>query len=280
MSAELWYRNLFDTATVTAPTALAGYGADELKLRELSSTCRLPLGANPITIDLGTAMRVDGVAVLGTNHRPNLRLPSDLIVETSTSVFGPWTAASIGLPSDSGARDLPRHVIGRVRAAGGGIPINTRYVRVTPNWNVDAGVTYREMGRIFLARVLEIDKGPSAGWSFGVIDPGELDVSDGGQAYEDSRDRGRSLRITCANLSVNEAYGFASEAETAIDVPSIQDMLMAVGKTGELLAIHRAESPLWIRRTAIYGHLSSESLNLTHVAGDTYRWDATVIEEH
>jgi hypothetical protein len=37
---------------------------------------------------------------------------------------------------------------------------------------------------------------------------------------------------------------------------------------------------LWIRRTAIYGHLTPDSLALGHLAGNRYSWDATVEEEH
>lgn len=273
------YRNFVDGAALTGPV-LAGYPLSNLQTRELSRVCRMPLAPNQsIVVDLGAVMRVDGVAALATNHAQDSRASSDLIVETGAAIGGPWVPSSIGLPNDTGLPDLPRHVIGRIRTSGGAA-ISTRYLRVTPNWTVQPGDAYRELGRLMLSRTLDLSNGPSQGWGFGVIDRGSLDESDGGQAYEDRRDRGRSLTVTCANLSVMEAYGFTTAAVAAGNVPSIQDMLMAVGATGELIAIHRADSPLWIRRTSIYGHLTPESLRLQHVAGDTYRWDATLIEEH
>ena len=224
-------------------------------------------------LDLGVKRPIHCVAALGVNRGPSSRASADLVVATGSSLGGPWTPTVLSLPADAGVPALPRHIIGTVA-------VSTQYMRITPGWAVPPGVTYRELGRLFLGPLLALSKGPSEGWGFTVLDDGEVDVSDGRQAYEDARDHGRSLSIACANLSVQEAYGFSSTDSSGGDVPSIQDMLMTVGATGEVIAIHRMDSPLWIARTAIYGRLTKDSLRIQHVAGDTYRWDATLIEEY
>src|SRR5690349_10909218 len=104
MAAGFMYRNYFDAATVTSTIpALAGYSLDELKKRELSATCRLPVAGSPaIVIDLGGVKSIGGIAVLGTNHRVTARSSADLKVEMAASAGGPWTVLTALLPNDAG----------------------------------------------------------------------------------------------------------------------------------------------------------------------------------
>jgi len=279
MSALVGYRNLADAATVTATASLIGYPITNVQVRQLSATWRANASSNPkIVIDLGTQKSIMLVALLGINA--GAFSIGDATIEYSTDGVS-WTPdPSVVLPGDGGSPDLPRCLIVRIPPQLLGVKRQTRWIRITPAWNRLGGAPYFEVGRLWISDAIEFPDSIDSAWTLLASDSGSIDDSRGLQVYEDKGSRGRVLRARFPAMKTEQAYGFAETDASAVNAPSVDDLFMAAGKTGEVLFIPRADSPLWIRRTAIYGHLTPDSLALGHLAGNRYSWDATVEEEH
>lgn len=279
MPALISYRNLADTAVLTG-SPMAGYPLSQLQVRQLSDVCRIStLSSQIITVDLGSLQRIDLVAMLGVNHATGARATTDLQVQTALVSGGPWTSVSASLPQDAGSPDLPRHIIAATKA-GDGSPLATRFLRFTLGWNT-GGAAYREIGRLYIGRAIELEEGIEGNWTLSANDPGSLDASVALQYYEERRDRGRLMHFRHGTMPCLAAYGFPPDAVSVPTyVPSVDDLFMAAGTTGDVIFIPRSQSPLWIRRTAIYGHFTEDSLAMDQVDGDSFAWSGTVVEEH
>lgn len=280
MSALIAYRNLVDLPGVTlspsgTTTVNAGYPLDNLQTRQLARTTRLSsFGGYPgIEIDLGASYLVDVVALLGINA--TAAGANDLTIEWSAN-GSTWNSATAPTPADAGAPDLPRNVIVRTRATGGLTKITTRYLRIALRWTT--ADLYCEIGRLYIADAIDVPEGCDADWELASRDYGELDRSAGLQYYADRRTRGRVLNMNLGAVPTNIAYGFADGASTAGNVPSLDDFMNYSGNTGDVIVIPRSSSPLWIRRTGIYGHVEGEA-RLRHAAGPYYAMSLTVAEE-
>lgn len=275
MSAILCYRNLIDaanTALFVPAGSLTGYPVDNLKTRQLARVLRLStVGTPTIVVDFGAPRLFDAAALLGVNA--SARGTTDVLIEQSSN-GSTWTGLTATTATDLGAPDLPRTIIARVRASGS--KVTTRYLRITPNWSaLDA---YREIGRLYVADSVTIPQGCDAGWQLGVRDYGVLDRSAGLQYYADRRVRARVLTMPMTSIDTSIAFGFNDGATSSSAVPSLDDLINYAGTTGDILVAPRADSPLWLRRTAIYGHLAAEPA-IRHVAGPNYECTLTVEEE-
>jgi len=280
MSALIAYRNLVDLPGVTlspygTTTVATGYPLDNLQTRQLARTTRLSsFGGDPvIEIDLGASYLVDVVALLGINA--TAAGANDLTIEWSAN-GSTWNSATAPTPADAGAPDLPRNVIVRTRATGGLTKITTRYLRITLRWTT-AG-PYCEIGRLYIADAIDFPMGCDSEWVLGCRDYGELDRSAGLQYYADRRARGRVLSLGFTGIPTKTAYGFADDASSASNVPSIDDFINFAGTTGDIIVAPRADSPLWMRRVGIYGHLESPA-ELRHTAGPYHSLSMSVFEE-
>jgi len=272
MSAIISYRNLADAAALTG-SATINFPLANLQTRQLAKVWRQNAGfPHSITADLGTAQQVALVALLNINCAT--RAVGDCVIEASNDSIT-WVPASFTLPADAGAPDLPRALFAYIP----GFHVAARYIRLTPAWARIGGAAYYEAGRLWIGNTIDIPSGCDAGWALGGQDFGSLDRSAGLQFYADRLPRGRILRMPCTGLATTIAYGFADKATVGTNVPSFDDFINYAGSTGEVIAAHRADSPLWVRRSAIYGHLSPDSLLLSHHAGPNYAWNGTVIEE-
>lgn len=217
--------------------------------------------------------------MLGVNHVPGTRAVTDLQVQSALVSGGPWTNVTASLPQDAGSPDLPRHIIAATKS-GDGSPLATRFLRFTCGWAV-GGASYREIGRLWIGRAIELEEGIEGNWTLSANDPGSLEPSVGLQYYEERRDRGRSIHFRHGTMPCLAAYGFEPDAVSVPTyVPSVDDLYMAAGCTGEIIFVPRSASPLWIRRSAIYGHLPPDSLAMDQNDGDTFSWSGTVVEEH
>jgi hypothetical protein len=282
MGAVIAYRNLADSATITAPGAMAGYPASNMQTRQLAHVCRLTGFSPQITVDFGAAVQIDILALLNVNPLGDAPPPPpsiwiDLVVEYSAD-GSTWTTATANAPVDAGAPDLPRNIIVYPREAFTLSKVARRYWRISPTWTVGLG-GYREIGRLWMGQSIEIPSGCDAGWGFAGRDPGTLDESAGLQIYADRRVRGRVVTMPMTGVDTSIAYGFADDATSAVYKPSLDDLINYAGSTGEVIAIHRASSPIWTRRTGVYGHLTPDSLRLRHQAGPNHACDLTIIEE-
>lgn len=278
MSALMGYRNLVDAAVITATSSLAGYPATNMQLRQLSKSWRASAsgGARAI-VNFGTPKNFMLVGLLGINA--SARSSTDATIEYSADGLS-WTEDDgVVLPIDGGSPDLPRCIIVRIPPSDPLTKRRSQYVRVTPNWARPAGQDYYEVGRLWISDAIEFPDGPDSVWTLLANDTGNLDASRGEQNYEDKGSRGRAIRASFRAMKTEQAYGFGETDTSTTGAPSVDDLFMAVGKTGELVFVPRADNQLWVRRTAIYGHLTPESLALPHLAGDRYSWDFTVEEE-
>jgi hypothetical protein len=279
MTALVGYRNLIDGAALSvAAGTVAGYPVSNLQVRQLSETWRgIVLNSPIIVIDFGAAKAITLVGILGINASGATR-SDDAVIKYSNDGVN-WTSElNVLLPVDAGSLDLPRHLIMRIPTVFGS-KRSTRYLSIQPKWGVSLSSFY-EIGRLFVSDAIEFPDGPDSTWTLLGDDTGNLDESRGHQAYEDKGERGRVMRARFGAMKTEQAYGFAETATSAAGAPSVDDLFMAAGRTGEILYVPRADNPLWIRRTAIYGHLTPDSLSLPHLAGNRYSWDFTIEEEH
>lgn len=281
MAAVVSYRNLVDSGILSSTSSVVGYPVTNLQTRQLSQVWRGNKAAHPkITIDLGAELEMYILALLDINITPGAsRVNALSAVEWSTTGLS-WTAMPVSFADDFGNKNLPQSLVSRfpdARSQPKG-RLSVRYIRITPNWTTTDA--FFEFGRLWIADAIEIQDGCDAGWKLIVIDPGSIDDSSGGQYYADPRDKGRQLLLPCSNLPTTVAYGFDDNDTTAEDVPSFDDLFMTVGNTGEVIAVHRTDTPIWYRRTAIYGHLTPDSLSMSHEAGSYHSVNLTVIEEH
>lgn len=278
MAALIAYRNLADQASLSG-AALPGFPPTNLQTRQLDTVWRAhTAGATQITVDLGSAQTVSMVALLAINS--GARSASDLTVEYSSN-GSTWSTAVASVPSDAGAPDLPRGLIARVRAQGSNplSKLTTRYLRITASWATIGNANYREAGRLWVGNSIDVPEGCDAGWSLSNHDYGTLDRSAGQQVYADRRTRVRVLNVSMTGIDTSIAYGFAESATVAANVPSLDDLINYAGSTGEVIVAPRADAPLWLRRTGIYGHLTPDSLRIRHLSGPNYACDLTIEEE-
>lgn len=285
MSAIICYRNFIDDPDVTlsldARALLAGFPLDNLRARQLARATRLELeyGAPfrmppKIVIDLGAQRSVDLIALIGINSTEFGE--GDVGVEYSSNGTS-WDTATATCPSDFGAPDLPRSVLVRGRPVGSGSRLTTRFLRIQPNWaTADA---YREIGRLYIADSIELTQGCEENWTLGSRDYGVLDRSAGLQYYADRRTRGRVLTMPMTAIETTTAFGFVEGATVAANAPSFDDLINYAGSTGDVIVAPRADNPLWLRRTGIYGHLTEDSLRIEHLSGPYFACTLTVEEE-
>ncbi len=271
MGALISYRNRIDTATLSASNVLAGYPLTNLQTRQLAKVCRLDsLGDPTITIDLGAAMRTDVIAALGTNAAS--AATGNTAISWATSPGGPWTTISGPTANDAAVPDLPRSII-----VSHGVDAPVRYWRFKPQWSRVGGAAYFEIGRLWLGPAIMVPEGCASDWGMGFLDRGTLDASGGWQMFEDARPRVPRLRMRF-EVETELAYGYTEGATSSTDVPCFQDMQMAAGVTGEVIAAPRASSLLWLRHAGIYGHVESP-FEITHLAGQRFGVEFAIVGE-
>lgn len=285
MSAIICYRNFIDDPDVTLSLAagapLDGFPLDNLRARQLARSTRLELDDGApfpmppsIVIDLGAQRSVDLIALIGINSTEFGE--GDVGVEYSADGIR-WEFATATCPSDFGAPDLPRSVLVRGRPVSGGSRLTTRFLRIQPSWaTADA---YREIGRLYIADSIELTQGCEESWTLGSRDYGVLDRSAGLQYYADRRTRGRVLTMPMSAIETSTAFGFVDGATVAANAPSLDDLINYAGSTGDVIVAPRADNPLWLRRTGIYGHLTDDSLRIEHLSGPYFACTLTVEEE-
>lgn len=271
MPAYFTYRNLADGVALGGATSIAGFPLSNMQVRQLSTVARISLLSQAVTMDFGTPVRPDVVAMLGTNAT---MINSYMRIGYSTDGTA-WTDVNSPTVSDSGARSLPRNLY-----ATAPVPAAYRYWRVAPAWQRVGNAGYYELGRLWFGNAIVVDNGVDGDFEMDFTDPGTLTASSGGQMYENPRPRLRVLRCNVSAVSALAAYGFPDGAAAASDVPSFQGMQLEAGTTGEVIVIPRSRSSLWMQRTAIYGHVDSGGrVAIRKIAGDNYNVSATIIEE-
>lgn len=287
MSVLISYRNLADTAPVISGPDLPNFPLSNLRVRQLSATWRAEIyGSEPpeIFVDRGVgAGPIRVIALLATNrYRPDTEGKDVEILYSHNNALWSLIPNIVGAP-DIGCPGLPNNVIGLVGDELLEMP--PRYLRIVPKWQPSGDSEYYEAGRLWIGDAIVLPKGCDSGWGFGVRDRGRDDETDGLQVYADPRKKQRWLRLPLSGVPTATAYGYADSAIRALDVPSLQDMMLHAGKIEPVLAFHRyddasaANTAIWARRTGVYGRLTEDSLQIDHESGPNYKATLTIREE-
>jgi hypothetical protein len=114
----------------------------------------------------------------------------------------------------------------------------------------------------------------------GFVERSDLDETDGGQCYEEKRERTRALRVSLSDMDTATAFGFGDTDVDAGDAMSVQSMQIEAGATGTVVVLPRIDNPLWVRRLGVYGHIDQSPLpEINKQAGAFYSTSFTIVEE-
>jgi hypothetical protein len=283
--ALMAYRDYAATATLSGGNALPGYPLTSMQTRQLSKVYKTSsIGTFSFTADLGAVRDIRVVALLGTSRGP-MNNNVDVVVEYSRN-GSTWFTSTLMAGADAGVPSLASHLVvvparpisDSTLPGGADVGVSARYVRISPTW-AQTGLT-RSIGRLWISDAIVIPSGVDGDWEQDFVDTGMLDFSDGQQAYEAPKNRVRVLRVNLSGLPADLAYGCADGASSAADAASIQGMQMEAGVTGSVLIVPRLDSPIWVRRLSIYGHIDANSRPaIRKQAGDNYSTQFTAIEE-
>lgn len=273
MSALIAYRNLFDAwpfdidgGPGTDNQPLAGYPLANLKLRQLSSVTRitnLDTGSgNPLFIPFAPVSAVTANVVVVYGYPP-----SQITFEGTLG-----SASVLNFSTDDSGIGLPPLRVFLIPSSIGDLE------RMTFEYGLVFPPNYIELARVYVANALVLPNGVDATWSLGVDDSGSLDASHGRQWYEAAGVRTRRLDISIAQMPTEVAFGFPEGATSAYPQPSIQDLQLQAGATGEIVVVPRSSNGLWIRRAAVYGHMERAPA-IRHAAGPNFSTQFSVIEE-
>lgn len=271
--AIISYRNDVDPAVLSGG-ATAEFGLANLKVRALSTVWRNNVaGATPLVVDFGAPKVIRLFAMANTNARFDAVNATKIEYSANGSA---WTDTGVQWAREGQQPAKAKDLAGMLLAVLPGI--NARYWRITPAWARVDGATYYEAGRLWLGDAIVIPEGVEAGWSRGFTDAGRLDFAAGLEAYEDPRPRARAISFSFSLLPPETAYGFTEDAASSGATPSFDGLQMEAGLTGEVIAVPITRTPLWARRTGVYGHIA-DSWQIRHQDGPLYATDLRVIEE-
>ena len=143
-------------------------------------------------------------------------------------------------------------------------------------------------GGIWIGNAVEFGDGVDAQWTLGVVDAGSLSTTRGGQAYARPAPPRRTLHVSLGNLDERTAYGIGLPQDywgRELGSNYLSDAAKHLGATGPCIIVprvKRADLPSgdrdWIRRTAVYGHLT-RPIEIAHRAGPYYTSSIDMVEE-
>lgn len=199
---------LSDAATVTASSAASGLPATNLQTLQPGEVCRLDdLADASIDIDLGAAGTVTLVALLAhTASAAGLIRVSAADTQGGLGTGAPYITAWLAARSLAGGPDDRNAFILSLRETGA---ITRRWWRIELD-DATNPAGYVDAGRLYLARPWEAG-GAMFGWSQGWLDPGAVELTDGGQLVPWPRTRRRELRFEIRGRTEAEMFAQADE---------------------------------------------------------------------
>ncbi len=259
MSAIIAWINRLDTTALTAENANPLHPISNLQRRGLAEFAE-PVDESSVLYVYPDAWAgdIDFVAFLGVaaGTYEVQRWDTDELLPVWVSV------ASVTTPPDE-----PRY----------GLPIHVFIAMVEP---LRAGNIVRlactgRVSRLWAGPSLRLPNGVGAQWRMGFRDYGNLEAGEGRTHVETPGVRARVLTIPVGSaLGTEVAWGIADGGPQAVNLHALQ---MEAGTTGEVIAIPRTSSPIWMARTGIYGHITNE-WEIEHEAGP-YSRASIVLEE-
>lgn len=182
---RIQYDNLLDDASLTASSTATGYSADYLKDIHLSAKWRSTGDTSEnIVVDLGSAMSVDSIAILGHN------LTSGATLKIQGNDTDAWGAPSVDETITASADDIVHFFTSA----------SHRYWRFTfaDASNPDG---YIEAGRLFVGGYTEVTKAMAKSFPEQYIDTSEQYFSESGQVFGVSGYRYRVYNFSFPYLS-------------------------------------------------------------------------------
>lgn len=144
---------------------------------------------------------------------------------------------------------------------------------------IGSDVSTVRFGRLWIGDALVLPDGVDAGWSMSFRDSGSLDATDGQQWVESPGVITRVLTVPLEGARKTELHwGFADGATDITNQMSLNALQLEAGTTGEVIAIARTQSDLWVSRTMVYGHID-QPWAIGHTAGPYWGGTLTVVEE-
>lgn len=133
--------------------------------------------------------------------------------------------------------------------------------------NAGAPLTF---GRLWAGPIWSPSSGVERRWSSGIVDPGTLQKSRGGQGYERREQRSREHEGSFAQMPFEEAFG--NEAGSVVD---LQQIAMKLGNTSPCILFPRLFKPNGtidshsVHRLGVYGHFK-QPIRINHNAGNYF----------
>lgn len=261
MSAIIAWINRLDTIGLTAENANPAHPISNLQRRGLAEFAEPVDDRNMLYVYPDAHLPdTDFVAFLGVDA-------GTYEVEQFNSVTGLWhTVASVSTLANE-----PRY----------GLPMHAFIAFPSPISAVDdiRFVCPARVSRLWAGPSLRLPDGIGAQWRMGFRDYGNLEAGEGRTHVETPGVRARVLTIPVGSaLGAEVAWGIADGVpQTSTRAANLHALQMEAGTTGEVIAIPRTSSPIWMASTGIYGHITSE-WEIEHEAGP-YSRASIVLEE-
>lgn len=135
------------------------------------------------------------------------------------------------------------------------------------------------LGRLWVGDALVLPDGIDAGWQMSFRDSGSLDATDGQQWVQSPGVITRVLTIPLEGARSTETHwGFTDGSGAISNRMSLHALQRDAGVTGEVIAVARTQSALWVNRTMVYGHID-QPWAIGHTAGPYWGSTLTVVEE-
>lgn len=282
MAGLISYRNLIDNATLTNSLGFGdpdpAHPLDNLKLRGLAEYFAMDIGAS-FSVDAG--LGIDGlvhlVALLDLSATGSAGWLSGSFTVWSRYFGGAWVEQASIVASDTTplASIMSRNVFFAFPEG-----FAATEVRVTANF---AGLDEQpRCGRLWAGPAILLPDGIDAGWSMSFRDTGQLDETSGGQWIESAGARTRVLTIPLEGARATKLMWGFDDDQTIITesdyVESLFGLQMTAGTTGEVIALPRTSTPLWMRNAGVYGHIE-QPWSIGHKAGPYWGGSLTIVEE-
>lgn len=271
MAALIAYRNLIDRATLTD----GGYGIDpnhpieNLQQRGLAQYCAASSGST-LVIDAAfdDYRTIHLVGILGVSGHINGGIAGIFRVYTSNDGLA-WTqqAELTFVEVDPVIDSIPRNVFIAFPAG-----VSALHLRVEAGFSGIDGAA--QIARLWVGPALALPDGIDAGWQMAFRDTGTLDATAGGQWVESPGTRTRVLHVPLEGArDTSVAWGFQDGDSVASGAESLFGLQMTAGLTGEVIALPRTSSTIWMRYAGVYGHVET-SWSIGHIAGPC--WGSTI----
>lgn len=256
------WQNLLDSATLTAGSQITTLPVENLQSPHLATRWHTETGvtASYVLIDLGSALAVDVLAVLGSNLTAGATWRVRASTSDATAVSGDLYDNGAGSPLDPVDAGVDGNY-GAIYLALAST-VTARYWRIDL---IDAAVADNlQVGRVFIGPAWQPTSGMLYGWAMTYADDTRRTRSLGGQTHVDVGPRYRRLQFGLSFMNEAEMYGNAFE------------LARAAGLNGDVLVMPQ-DAGNYQSQQCVHG-LLAQAAPLVHETHNVYRM-RYVIEE-